>query len=284
MSHPTLQLKDGFESRSPELREDVQRLQGMLQKAGFDLDADGLFGTGTESAVKQFQRSQGLLADGIVGPKTWKALSEFKQTGDIIPPETIHIENVLPGFRGDLKWVHEREGHAGRTYWPGGASGVTLDPGVDLGHAKPSLIQAAYQNLLSVEEYAAVKSVLGFKGKSARQALAGNPLLRSIRISRHQADDIFQYAAQPYWQAICRRFPALTESDTPGCVQTVMLSLSYNRGAGNRGLNVLETPFREKNWRAAADCIGKMQQDHTLEGIRKRRRMEADLIRSTLSN
>ena len=57
MSHPTLQLKDGFESRSPELQEEVKRLQRMLQKTGFDLDADGLFGTGTESAVKQFQRS-----------------------------------------------------------------------------------------------------------------------------------------------------------------------------------------------------------------------------------
>jgi len=33
--------------------------------------ADGWFGPGTESRVKKWQRSNGLTADGIVGPKTW---------------------------------------------------------------------------------------------------------------------------------------------------------------------------------------------------------------------
>lgn len=26
----------------------------------------------------------------------------------------------LPGFRGDLSWLHDREGHVGRPYWPEG--------------------------------------------------------------------------------------------------------------------------------------------------------------------
>ena len=33
--------------------------------------ADGIFGKGTESAVKRFQTKQGVTADGIVGPITW---------------------------------------------------------------------------------------------------------------------------------------------------------------------------------------------------------------------
>lgn len=33
--------------------------------------ADGIFGKGTESAVKRFQTKQGVAADGIVGPVTW---------------------------------------------------------------------------------------------------------------------------------------------------------------------------------------------------------------------
>ncbi len=74
MLHPTLRLHDGFEGTSPELREAVKELQALLNQDGLSLDVDGLFGRDTESAVKRFQREQGLDEDGIVGPLTWAAL------------------------------------------------------------------------------------------------------------------------------------------------------------------------------------------------------------------
>jgi hypothetical protein len=50
--------------------EPVKALQQALVGAGFDLDVDGDFGKKTEDAVKEFQRRNGLTADGIVGSKT----------------------------------------------------------------------------------------------------------------------------------------------------------------------------------------------------------------------
>lgn len=55
----------------------VAELQKLLNEKGFDAGtADGIFGRGTERAVKEFQASVGLVADGIVGNMTWEALRD----------------------------------------------------------------------------------------------------------------------------------------------------------------------------------------------------------------
>jgi hypothetical protein len=46
-----------------------------LQQALGIEPADGVFGPQTEAAVRRAQRSRGLVPDGIVGPKSWAALS-----------------------------------------------------------------------------------------------------------------------------------------------------------------------------------------------------------------
>ncbi|MBA3468387.1 MAG: peptidoglycan-binding protein [Herpetosiphonaceae bacterium] len=53
----------------------VNALQRELVKHGHSVSIDGAFGAGTESAVKSFQSSKGLGADGVAGPDTWAALT-----------------------------------------------------------------------------------------------------------------------------------------------------------------------------------------------------------------
>jgi peptidoglycan hydrolase-like protein with peptidoglycan-binding domain len=54
---------------------DVTALQQRLQAAGFDPGkVDGEFGPGTEAAVMAFQKSEGLVPDGVAGPRTLAAL------------------------------------------------------------------------------------------------------------------------------------------------------------------------------------------------------------------
>ncbi|HBB32641.1 MAG TPA: peptidoglycan-binding protein [Cyanobacteria bacterium UBA8803] len=53
----------------------VKQLQKKLQEKGYNPGTiDGVFGLGTKSAVRAFQKANGLEADGVVGQKTWKAL------------------------------------------------------------------------------------------------------------------------------------------------------------------------------------------------------------------
>ena len=54
--------------------DDVKYLQVILNFYGYELKVDGMFGSKTEVAVKQFQKSRKLKVDGIVGQKTWNAL------------------------------------------------------------------------------------------------------------------------------------------------------------------------------------------------------------------
>jgi peptidoglycan hydrolase-like protein with peptidoglycan-binding domain len=54
---------------------DVRRLQRALTAAlGRTVTIDGIFGSQTDQAVRDYQRSRGLSVDGIVGTQTWDAL------------------------------------------------------------------------------------------------------------------------------------------------------------------------------------------------------------------
>ena len=65
----------------------VRTLQQLLRARNHPVAVDGIFGPNTEGAVKAFQQSNGLAADGIVGPQTWpKLVVQVKQgsTGDAV--------------------------------------------------------------------------------------------------------------------------------------------------------------------------------------------------------
>ena len=54
----------------------VTELQKLLNNNGYGLTVDGIFGSKTQSAVKDYQQKNGLAVDGIVGTNTWGALTK----------------------------------------------------------------------------------------------------------------------------------------------------------------------------------------------------------------
>jgi len=193
----------------------------------------------------------------------------------------------LTDFRGSTRWVHAREGSGlksyGRSaYWPGGSSGVTLDPGFDLGYQTGALLRKYYDHVLTEQELRACLSVVGLRGDDARAALRSDTdegdTLRGITISMDQQQGLFAVVAAPYWGRISERFSVLRDSCTPGPVQTALLSLAYNRGAGNNDLKTLTGPLASGSWDEVGWQISQMQQAHRIAGIHLRRRREGALV------
>ena len=95
-SHPILELRARGDA--------VRALQETLKAAGFlQGAADGIFGQGTLAAVKKFQRSKGLTADGVVGSATWEALlsTPSAMKGIPMPGKAMRAAKVMR--KGGLK-------------------------------------------------------------------------------------------------------------------------------------------------------------------------------------
>jgi peptidoglycan hydrolase-like protein with peptidoglycan-binding domain/GH24 family phage-related lysozyme (muramidase) len=67
---------------------DVEAVQQQLASLGIAVTADGVFGPGTERAIRAFQQIAGLTADGRVGPQTLSKLLDLRSvpTPSPVPP------------------------------------------------------------------------------------------------------------------------------------------------------------------------------------------------------
>ena len=79
--------------------DEVKKLQQALGSAGYSVDVDGIYGDKTRSAVRQYQRANGLGVDGIVGEQTWGALN--KASAPTTEPDKPATEPDAPSTGGE---------------------------------------------------------------------------------------------------------------------------------------------------------------------------------------
>lgn len=134
----------------------VIAIQRELIRRGFLVDPgrplDGIFGPNTERAAKAFQRGHGLVADGIVGPKTavrlWADLFAWSEGAERIPGHLVYgmcrLESGLdPGAEGSVDDRDRGIGQFNRHYWPSISDEVAFSrPGICIGQTALNLRQA----------------------------------------------------------------------------------------------------------------------------------------------
>lgn len=95
---------------------EVTELQKLLNKNGYTLDEDGIFGNKTQDAVKDFQKKNGLTVDGIVGEQTWGlfdngSTNEQTPSGYVSPYED-QIKDILDKILNREDFSYDLNGDA----------------------------------------------------------------------------------------------------------------------------------------------------------------------------
>ena len=79
----------------------IKKVQTRLKELGYyKLGVDGIFGSGTRTAVRKFQKDYGLTVDGIVGANTERALgitlSGGSSSGSLSVPSGLFAGAIVP--------------------------------------------------------------------------------------------------------------------------------------------------------------------------------------------
>jgi putative peptidoglycan binding protein len=198
---------------------EVIEAQNLLNRSGGILDSDGGFGKGTETAVREFQAAAGLPGTGIIDAATWQRLRALPEPSPDIPTRAVaFIAREEVGGRAyyDTQCM--------RPTWPGGARGVTIGVGYDLGYQ--SGFAAHWSDVLTPAQVAALRPWLGVKGQAAA---AGPAQLMGITIPWHAAWMAYTRRTLPQEIAATRATFTGPVSMRPLCLG-VPVSLVYNRG------------------------------------------------------
>jgi len=127
----------------------VRKVQYLLRERGYSLVPDGFYGLRTEGKVREFQAHEDMRIDGVVGSKTWNALTVVVgpgDRGDAVRAVQIQFASLKrDGFFGPRTLSRVRrfqkecglkvDGVVGRRTW----SALTISPMLDLEREVESL-------------------------------------------------------------------------------------------------------------------------------------------------
>jgi hypothetical protein len=241
MAEPEMRRQVGPVLKRNDRGLDVVNAQNLLNRTGALLDPDGAFGGGTEDAVREFQLACRIPVTGIIDAVTWISLRAMPDPSRDIPTRAVAFigrEEV-----GNRRLYDMRQ----RPTWPGGASGVTIGVGYDLGYQ--GAFEADWSGVLTPAQMASLRPWIGIRGQAAA---AGPAMLADIAVPWRAAWSVFIRRTLPQNVGDTRKV-FLRSSEMPKLCLGVLVSLVYNRGTSmaDSGSN----PGGRKEMRDIRDAI-----------------------------
>ncbi len=242
----------------------------------------------TIERIKAIQARLGLQADGIIGPATLSAIERLLdgETGQVMQ------QPVLTCSMAGLAWIVKFEisseayynRHLKHPTWPGGASGVTIGIGYDLGYVSAAQMRRDWGGKISDVDVKTLERVCRLKGEDAR-AKIDLVSIKSVTVALQSARQVFYASSLPAYAAKClKAYPGV--ENLPADAQSAMLSLVFNRGtrksgAHRREMKALEPLIANADLDGIAEQILSMKrlwEGRGLDGLLRRREREAALV------
>ena len=210
-----------------------------------------------------------------------------------------HLNKI--GFCGDLRWVHNEEGSGAKIYKssvyfpdsitkPRTHSGITIDPGVDLGNSElkdvNEVIQHYYSEGLLTQEQ--ISLLLKAFGKKRFEAIEWLKQYKSFFKNKFLVPELTavyvmdKYSAPDYWLPLVSQLKGLLEIENAAvkkAVHTALLSHAYNSGVF-KTIKLASVPVREKRWNELAEDI--QQVVSATQALKDRRQREGLIIKSAI--
>lgn len=276
MTDPILKLND----QGPA----VAQAQDLLNRAGAILVDDGKFGAGTARAVREFRAAHGLPAGTDIDAAVWPMLRDLP-----LPSRDIPTRAVAFIAREEVSGRDYYDSFCAKPTWPGGASGVTIGVGYDLGYQ--SDFEKDWADLLPAAEIARLKPWVGVKGSAAS---AGPGQLPGLLVPWHSAWEGYVRRTLPQEvQKTQTTFVPQAARPLPKLCLGILVSLVYNRGTAmqdssgddrRREMREIRDSLSSGHYEQVPDALRRMRRLWPAgNGLRARREREAELFEMGLA-
>jgi GH24 family phage-related lysozyme (muramidase) len=170
--------------------------------------------------------------------------------------------------------------------WPGGASGITIGIGADLGYMTKTEFETFFSRYFTPQENVKLRNVIGLKGVIARDNLNS---VKNVEFSWENATEVFKIWTLPkFWKLANGIWPKMNELCENA--QIALVSIVFNRGASLKGptriemLRIQSLVLEKKYYEISKEIVSmkRLWVGKGLDGLLKRRDVEAKMVLSCL--